>query len=95
MEPMDIDVHKVAMLSRIRLTDEEAALLGPQLANILGYIDQLSEVDTTGVEPTAHPHDVAMPQRADVVTNANRRDALQAVAPNTQSGLYVVPKVIE
>jgi len=92
---MDIDVHKVAMLSRIRLTDDEAAHLGPQLGNILGYIDQLSEVNTDGVAPTAHPHDVAMPQRADVVTNANRRDALQKPAPNTESGLYVVPKVIE
>jgi len=92
---MDIDVHKVAMLSRIRLSDEEAAHLGPQLANILGYIEQLSEVNTAGIEPTAHPHDIAMPQRVDVVTNTNRRDALQASAPNTESGLYVVPKVIE
>ncbi len=92
---MDIDVHKVAMLSRIRLTNDEAAHLGPQLSNILGYIEQLSEVNTEGVVPTAHPHDVAMPQRVDAVTNANRRDALQAVAPNTESGLYVVPKVIE
>ena len=92
---MDIDVHKVAMLSRIRLTDEEAAHLGPQLGNILGYIEQLAEADTSGVAPTAHPHDVAMPQRADAVSNGNRRDALQQPAPKTESGLYVVPKVIE
>lgn len=92
---MDIDVHKVAMLSRIRLTDAEAAQLGPQLGNILGYIEQLSEVNTEGVAPTAHPHDVAMPLRADVVTGGNRRDALQRPAPQTESGLYVVPKVIE
>ncbi|MDQ7000825.1 MAG: Asp-tRNA(Asn)/Glu-tRNA(Gln) amidotransferase subunit GatC [Mariprofundus sp.] len=92
---MDIDVKKVAMLSRIRLTDEEAAELGPQLSNIIGYVEQLAEVDTTGVEPIAHPHDIAMPQRADIVTNVNRRDALQAPAPKTESGLYVVPKVIE
>ncbi|HXH73109.1 MAG TPA: Asp-tRNA(Asn)/Glu-tRNA(Gln) amidotransferase subunit GatC [Mariprofundaceae bacterium] len=92
---MEIDVQKVARLARIRLTDKEAAELGPQLGNILGYIDQLAEVATDGVEPTAHPHDVAMPHRADVVTNGNRRDALQTPAPNTESGLYVVPKVIE
>ena len=92
---MEIDVIKVAMLARIRLTEDEAAHLGPQLSNILGYIDQLSEVNTAGVEPTAHPHDVAMPQRADAVTNSNRREALQAPAPHTESGLYVVPKVIE
>jgi len=92
---MDIDVQKVAMLARIRLTDDEAAELGPQLSNIIGYVEQLGAVDTEGVEPTAHPHDAAMPLRANVVTNGNRRDALQAVAPNTESGLYVVPKVIE
>ncbi len=92
---MDIDVKKVAMLSRIRLTNDEAAELGPQLASIIDYIEQLSEVDTDGIEPTAHPHDAAMPLRANVVSNTNRRDELQASAPKLESGLYVVPKVIE
>ncbi len=92
---MEIDVRKVAMLARIRLTDEEARELGPQLKAIVGYVDQLSEVDTEGVAPTAHPHDVPMPLRADVVTNGNRREALQKPAPKVESGLYVVPKVIE
>lgn len=92
---MEIDIRKVAMLSRIRLTDEEAAELGPQVGNILGYIDTLQLLDTRNVAPTAHPHDAAMPLRADVVSNPNRRDELQACAPKTESGLYVVPKVIE
>ena len=92
---MDIDVNKVAMLARIRLTEDEAAELGPQLSGILGYIETLSEVNTDGVLATAHPHDAAMPLRANVVTNGNRRDELQASAPKTESGLYVVPKVIE
>ncbi|MDQ6959526.1 MAG: Asp-tRNA(Asn)/Glu-tRNA(Gln) amidotransferase subunit GatC [Mariprofundaceae bacterium] len=92
---MDIDVRKVAMLARIRLTDGEANELGPQLSSILGYVDQLQEVDTEGVVETAHPHDAAMPLRADVVTNTNRREGLQKSAPKTESGLYVVPKVIE
>jgi len=92
---MDIDVQKVAMLARIRLTDDEASELTPQLNKILGYVDQLAAVNTDGITPTAHPHDAAMPLRANVVTNSNRRDALQAVAPKTESGLYVVPKVIE
>jgi len=92
---MDIDVHKVAMLSRIRLTDDEAAELGPQLNSILGYVDNLQQVDTDGVVETAHPHDAAMPLRSDVVSNGNRRDDLQTPAPKTESGLYVVPKVIE
>ncbi len=92
---MDIDVNKVAMLARIRLTDDEAAELGPQLSGILGYIETLSEVDTEGVPATAHPHDAAMPLRANIVTNSDRRDVLQKPAPKTESGLYVVPKVIE
>ena len=92
---MDIDVHKVAMLARIRLTDDEAAELGPQLESILGYVEKLQQADTEGVAETAHPHDAAMPLRADVVTNGDRRDALQAPAPKIESGLYVVPKVIE
>lgn len=92
---MDIDVNKVAMLARIQLTDAEAAELGPQLSGILGYIEALSEVDTDGVAATAHPHDAAMPLRADIVTNTNRRETLQAPAPKTESGLYIVPKVIE
>ena len=92
---MEIDVNKVAMLARIQLTNEEAEELGPQLSGILGYIEALSEVDTEGVAATAHPHDAGMPLRANIVTNTNRRDALQAPAPKTESGLYVVPKVIE
>ena len=92
---MDIDVQKVAMLARIRLTDDEANELAPQLNKILGYVDQLAAVNTDGITPTAHPHDAAMPLRANVVTNGNRRDALQAVAPKIEAGLYVVPKVIE
>jgi aspartyl-tRNA(Asn)/glutamyl-tRNA(Gln) amidotransferase subunit C len=92
---MDIDVNKVAMLARIRLSEDEAAELGPQLSGILGYIETLSEVNTEGVPATAHPHDAAMPLRANVVTNSNCRDALQASAPKVESGLYVVPKVID
>jgi len=89
---MDIDVKKIANLSRIRLTDAEATELAPQLSSIMDYINKLN---TDGVAPTAHPHDVAMPQRPDVVTNPSRRDALQQPAPRTESGLYVVPKVLE
>lgn len=92
---MNIDVQKVAMLARIRLTDEEAAELGPQLEQIVGYIDQLSGIGTDNIAPTAHPHDIAMPLRADIVSNGNRREILQQPAPATEAGLYIVPKVIE
>lgn len=92
---MEFDVEKIANLARIRLTDAEAAELGPQLVRILDYVDSLQKLDTADIEPTAHPHDAAMPLRADVATNPNRREALQKPAPATESGLYVVPKVIE
>ena len=92
---MDIDIEKIAGMARIKLTAEERDTLQPQLANILTYVDTLQQVDTEGVAPTAHPHDSALTLRPDVVTNGNQRDALLAVAPNTDSGLFVVPKVIE
>lgn len=92
---MLIDVRKVADLARIRLNDEEAAALGPQLNTILEYVDSLQKLDTKGVLPTAHPHDAAMPLRADIAANPNRRDALQEPAPLIECSLYVVPKVIE
>ncbi len=92
---MDIDVNKIAMLARIKLTENEASELGPQLSGILGYIEALSEVTTEGVPATAHPHDAAMPLRANIVTNSNRREDLQKPSPKIESGLYVVPKVIE
>lgn len=92
---MDIDVHKIARLARIRLTDDEATTLGPQLVNIIGYVESLQEVDTENVPTTAHPHDIFMPLRDDTVTNTDNRDALQASAPAVDSGLYTVPKVIE
>lgn len=92
---MHIDVRKVADLARIRLNDEEAKALGPQLNNILEYVDSLQKLDTSNVAPTAHPHEAAMPLRADIVTNPNRRDSLQESAPLIECGLYVVPKVIE
>jgi aspartyl-tRNA(Asn)/glutamyl-tRNA(Gln) amidotransferase subunit C len=92
---MQIDVRKIASLARIRLTDDEAAALGPQLNHILEYVDSLRKLDTSDVAPTAHPHDAAMPLRADIAANPNRREALQEPAPATESGLYVVPKVIE
>lgn len=92
---MEIDVRHVAELARIRLTDKEVAELGPQLAHILDYVNMLQRLDTKNVPPTAHPHDVDMPLRADVASNPDRREILLATAPEVEAGLYVVPKVIE
>jgi len=92
---MDIDIDKIAGMARIKLTEQESAELQPQLISILAYVDTLQQVDTQGVAATAHPHDSALSLRPDSVTNSNRRDALLSVAPNIDSGLFVVPKVIE
>jgi len=90
-----MDVKQVAELARIRLTDEEAAEIGPQMESIIGYVESMNALDTADIPPTAHPHDAAMPLRPDVVSNTNRRDELLAGAPLAESGLFVVPKVIE
>ncbi len=92
---MDIDIGKIASMARIRLTADECNELQPQLVSILGYVEKLQQIDTSGVAETAHPHDSALALRPDVVTNSNRRDELLAVAPRRESGLFVVPKVIE
>lgn len=89
------DVAKIAHLARLQLTAEEEGRVTGRLNDILHLIDQLQAADTAGVEPMAHPMDTTQPLRADVVTEANRRDAYQAIAPAHDAGLYLVPKVIE
>jgi aspartyl-tRNA(Asn)/glutamyl-tRNA(Gln) amidotransferase subunit C len=89
------DVDRIARLARIDLSTAEAEASRDQLNGILGFIDQLQAVDTTGVEPMAHAVDVVQRLRPDRVTEVDQRIAFQAVAPETESGLYLVPKVIE
>jgi aspartyl-tRNA(Asn)/glutamyl-tRNA(Gln) amidotransferase subunit C len=66
-----------------------------KLSGILGLIEQMQAVDTTGITPMSHSQDVTQRLREDVVTEANNRAAFQAIAPQVQDGLYLVPKVIE
>jgi len=89
------DVARLAHLARLDVTDAEAASVHAKLAAIFGLIDQLSAVDTTGVTPLAHPQECFAPLREDRVTDADRRDLYQSVAPAVENGLYLVPKVIE
>jgi len=65
------------------------------LTDILAFVEQLNSVDTTGVEPLAHPLDATQRLRPDEVTETNNRENFQKVAPETESGLYLVPQVIE
>ena len=89
------DVTRIARLARLRVSDEERMAGQGQLNGILGLIEAMRAVDTEGVEPMAHPQDVSLRLRADVVTETDHRDAFQAVAPQVEAGLYLVPKVIE
>ena len=92
-------VRRIARLARLDLAPAEVQPVLERLNRILGLIEQMSAVDTAGIEPMAHPLDASLPQgqrlRPDEVTETDHREAFQAVAPATQDGLYLVPKVIE
>ena len=89
------DVEKIAHLARLAVAEEEAEVLRAELSGILDLVEQLSAADTGGVMPMAHPLDMHQRLRADEVTEQNRRDDYQAVAPLTEDGLYLVPRVVE
>lgn len=88
-------VRRIAQLARIEISDAEAESTLGQLNGIFSLIEEMQAVDTRGVEPMAHAQDLAQRLREDRVTEVDRRDAYQAVAPETEAGLYLVPKVIE
>ncbi|MGC0152836.1 Asp-tRNA(Asn)/Glu-tRNA(Gln) amidotransferase subunit GatC [Chromobacterium vaccinii] len=89
------DVARIAKLARIEVGEAEIAATAEQLNNIFGLIEQMQAVNTDGIEPMAHPQDVSLRLRDDVVTETNQREAFQAVAPQVEKGLFLVPKVIE
>jgi aspartyl-tRNA(Asn)/glutamyl-tRNA(Gln) amidotransferase subunit C len=89
------DVARIAKLARIAVTEAELEAVGGDLNRIFGLIEKMQAVNTEGIEPMAHPQDVSLRLRPDVVTAENRREAFQAVAPQVEAGLYLVPKVIE
>ncbi len=88
-------VARIAHLARLQLPVDEQNRVTDSLNNILGLIDQLQAADTTGIEPMAHPLDAVQPLRADVVTETNRRETYQQIAPAVQDGCYLVPRVVE
>ena len=89
------DVHRIALLARIEIDAGQAEEVRAKLDAIFGLINQLVAVDTTGVRPMAHAQDVMLPLRTDSVTETDRRELYQGVAPAVEDGLYLVPKVIE
>ena len=88
-------VKKIASLARIAISDEDAEKMVPEFNNILKFVEQLGEVDVTGVEPTAAVIPNVLRLREDVVTDGNVRDKVLANAPVAEHGFFAVPKVIE
>ena len=89
------EVEKIAHLARLGLSEADLPRTTETLNNIPGLIDRMQAVDTTGIEPLAHPLETTQRLRADEVTERNQRDAYQAIAPAVENGLYLVPRVIE
>jgi len=89
------DVHRIAHLARIEIDSGQAEEVRSKLDAILAMINELTAVDTTGVEPMAHAQDVTLALREDAVTESDVSAHYQRLAPSVEDGLYLVPKVIE
>ena len=89
------EVKKIAKLAALNVNEADLQSYATNLSNILDLVAQMNAVDTTGVTPMSHPFDVMQRLREDVVTEENRREEFQGIAPKTEDGLYLVPKVIE
>ncbi|MEM6276663.1 MAG: Asp-tRNA(Asn)/Glu-tRNA(Gln) amidotransferase subunit GatC [Pseudomonadota bacterium] len=86
---------KVAKLARIRVEDDQLPALAEEFSAILGFIEQLSEVDVDGVEPMVSVTPMRLKRRQDVVTDGSQADAVLANAPDAREGFFAVPKVVE
>lgn len=89
------EVTAMARLARIAIAPDDIPGYAEQLSGILAFVAQMNTVDTTGVEPLAHPLELTARLRADEVTETDQRERFQALAPQVERGLYLVPKVIE
>ena len=93
------DIARIANLARLELTPAHSERMQQQLNSFFDIVEQMRAVDTTGIEPLAHPvaaiGDIALRLRDDVVSEPNNREANQKSAPEVQQGLFLVPKVIE
>jgi aspartyl-tRNA(Asn)/glutamyl-tRNA(Gln) amidotransferase subunit C len=88
-------ISRIADLARLELSPAESAALQQQMNSILEMVDRMQAVDTEGVEPMSHPQEAMQRLREDAVAEEDRRESFQAVAPEVEDGLYLVPKVIE
>ncbi|SEN08703.1 aspartyl/glutamyl-tRNA(Asn/Gln) amidotransferase subunit C [Gemmobacter aquatilis] len=95
---MSIDVEtarRVAKLARIQVDEHDLPALAGELSNILGFMEQLNEVDVTGVEPMTSVTPMRLKRRADVVTDGNIQELVLKNAPDAREGFFAVPKVVE
>ncbi len=89
------EIRRIARLARIAVTDKDAEETSQKLSSIFKMIEEMQSVDTTGVEPMSHALDLVQRLREDKVTETDQHERIQAVAPQVEKGLYLVPKVIE
>ncbi|MBL9057792.1 MAG: Asp-tRNA(Asn)/Glu-tRNA(Gln) amidotransferase subunit GatC [Rhodobacteraceae bacterium] len=93
---IDIDTaRKVAHLARIRVQEDDLPALARELSGILGFMEQLNEVDVTGIEPMVSVTPMRLARRADVVTDGNIQEQVLKNAPDAREGFFAVPKVVE
>ena len=88
-------VRKVAKLARIAVEDHEVEPLAKELSGMIDWVEQLQEVDVTGIEPMTSAVPMRLKRRDDVVTDGERRDDILANAPDAREGFFAVPKVVE
>ncbi len=89
------DVEKIAHLARLAINEEDVPAYAQNLSSILDLVEQMNSVETDNVEPMAHPTDAVQRLREDDVRETDQRERFQAIAPQVEDGLYLVPKVIE
>lgn len=89
------DVKKIAHLARLGIQEQQIQCYANDLSNMLDLMTQMGQLDTSGVVPMAHPLDQMQRLREDAVTETDQREHFQAIAPQTEAGLYLVPKVID
>ncbi len=89
------DVNKIAYLARLGINAQDTESYTANLSNMLNLVAEMSSVNTDNVAPMAHPFDTTQRLRPDQITEGNQRDNFQAIAPQVEEGLYLVPKVLD
>lgn len=89
------EVNNIAHLARIKIEQKDTVHYAEDLTNIINLVEQMNQVDTTGIEPMAHPLDSVQRLREDKITEQDERQVFQTCTPHVEAGLYLVPKVID